>query len=65
MARVRQRVHSFACTIARGAVAERNAAVSWEGRWPPRAWRLAKSIVPTSLARGSKGPFTTGGAAKR
>ena len=48
-----------------GGGAEGNAAVSWEGRWPPRAWRLAMAIIPTSLARMSKGPLATGGSAKR
>ena len=28
---------------------EGNAAASWEGCWPPRAWVLAKLIAPTSL----------------
>jgi hypothetical protein len=37
-----------------GGGAEGNAAVSWEGRWPPRAWALAQSILPTSLTRAPK-----------
>jgi hypothetical protein len=36
-----------------GSGATASVAVSWEGRWPPRAFALAASLVPRCIARRS------------
>jgi hypothetical protein len=48
-----------------GGDAAEHVAVSWEGRWPPRPFALAKSMVPTCLEMRSTGRRTKGGRAAR
>jgi hypothetical protein len=48
-----------------GGGAAGDVAVSWEGRWPPHSFALAKSMVPCCLTMPSSGRRGTGGGAAR
>jgi hypothetical protein len=48
-----------------GGGAAGDVAVCWEGRWPPRPFALAKSMVPSCLTMRSSGHQAKGGGATR
>ena len=48
-----------------GGGAAGDVAASWQGRWPPRPFALAKSMVPSCLTMRSSGRRAKGGGATR